>query len=341
MKKKVALLLSLTMILFFTACAGESSSGQASSAAAAPAVSESGSSSAADLDYPKDSVEFIVPWSAGGANDLYARVLSEGFLNLTGVANPVVNIEGASGSIGFAECLNGEADGYTVCGFSPNIIINSLDENCTYNLEDVQYIIGVNEDIRAICVPADSPFDDLQGFIDYAKEHPGELNVAHGGAGTISYYALVDLENKAGIDINPIPFNGATPGITACLGGHVDACAPTVGECLSYVQSGQMKCVAVLGNDRAVELPDVGTAKEIGIDCVHTALRGIFCKAGTPEPIVQYLHDTYKALLDDPEIQEQFAAINVTVNYYSAEEVTEMMNDLYTVYAELMAAEKA
>lgn len=338
MKRLVSILLAAILVLGLVACGQEVPAESEQTETPEPTVQETEESKA--FSYPDGSVvDFIVPWSAGGANDLYARVLSEGFQKKTGIANPITNIAGASGSIGFTECLNGEADGYTVCGFSPNIIINSLDENATYKLEDVQYIIGVNEDIRAICVPADSEINDLQGFIDAAKAK--KLNVAHGGAGTISYYALVDFANKAGIEVEPIPFDGANPSITACLGGHVDACMPTVGECVSYVESNQLKCVGVLGADRAPALPDVGTAKEIGIDCVHSALRGLFCKAGTPDEIVKYLHDTYKALLDDPEIQQKFADVNVTIDYYDTEEITALMKSMTDVYTELVLAEKA
>lgn len=346
MKKSLALGLVITLLsLGLTACASSqpdtSKSGVTEPGRSTSSASTSNVAEPETFSYPEGSVvDMIIPWSAGGANDLYLRILSEGFQNLTGIANPPSNISGASGSIGFTECLSGAADGYTVCGFSPNIIINSLDENSTYSLKDVQYIIGVNEDIRAICVPSDSPLNNLQDMIDYAKDHPGQLNVAHGGPGTISYYALVDFANKAGIEVIPVPFDGSTPGITACMGKHVDAVMPTVGECLSYVNTDQLKCIGVLGMNRADDLPDVGTAKEIGVDCVHSALRGIFCKAGTPDEVVKYLHDTYKTLLEDPEIQKQFEAVNVSINYYSTKEVTELMNDLYEVYSELVAAEK-
>ncbi|MFZ7103813.1 MAG: tripartite tricarboxylate transporter substrate binding protein [Peptococcaceae bacterium] len=259
--------------------------------------------------YPIRPVTSIVAWGAGGGCDVTARLLGEYFQDITGQPQPIINMPGAGAEIGFVELKNSKADGYTVGLLAgPTIVGNILDHEAGYKLEDFEWIIGVSKAVRTISVSGNSPFKTLEDLIKWAKENPGKLQLANGGHGTHAHLTFVDFADKAGIEVKHVPFDGSASSMTAVLGGHCDASSPSIGEVLELAKSGEMRVLAVFDEERSEELPDVPTAREVGVDAVHLTLRGIGGPKGIPEDRVKILHDTYKKAMENPEFIKKFTA---------------------------------
>ena len=336
MKKLTTLAATLLILcLVLTACSQNKQN--SSEPVTTPAPAES-TTSETKLNYPEKPVQMIVSWAAGGANDITARILTEGFQLVSGVANPITKVPGGGGEIGFGEILAADHDGYTVGLFSmPNIVTTTLDHEAIYKLEDFTFVIGVYEDARAVCVAGNSPYNSISDLADALKKDSSSVIFTNGGFGTAMHYASLDLANKIGVEATHMPFDGTNQCIISVMSGESTVVMPNVGECASYIKDGSLKCIGVMAGNRVEAMPDVPTVLEQGYDCVHTVVRGVMVPSDVDPAIIKYLHDTYKAAIELPEIQKKFADAGNYVKYYSTEEMQELINKTKATYSELIA----
>jgi tripartite-type tricarboxylate transporter receptor subunit TctC len=330
MKKKVLYLIAILIILMIANCGCSSTTTAAPSASQAPAVQSSQvpssapapqASAVSEISYPKNPVETIVAWSAGSTNDIRARILSEGFAKYAGKPNPIVNLPGAGAELGFTELANAKPDGYTIGVISsPNVVLIPLDRDAGYGLDSFEYIIACTVEPRLCVVASNSPFKSFNELVDYAKANPDDLSFGHGGAGTAAQYCGLDLQLKAGVSVLDVPFGGSGETQVALMGNHIDFAMLSVGETVPRVEAGDMRVLAVFDDERAPEFPDSPTAKECGIDMVHITVFGFGAPKGTPPEIINYIHDTFKKSLEDPEVAKKLADAGYTPRYLNGEQ---------------------
>ncbi|WP_029916953.1 tripartite tricarboxylate transporter substrate binding protein [Pelobacter seleniigenes] len=286
--------------------------------------------------YPEKPIEFIVAYSPGGGTDVGARILTKVATKYIPQPLSVLNKPGAGGEIGFTELAKAKPDGYRI-GFinQPSTILLPLSRKTGYQGSDFKYIINVALDPGLLAVPSESPIKSIEDFIADAKAHPGYVTVANAGVGSDAHISIVDLSNKAGIDISPVPFKGAAGARTAALGGHVDAVVMKVGEAKTYVNSGQVRVLAVMSEERVKDFPDVPTFKEKGIDLQMAACRAVAGPKDLPDDIVNYLHDKLKQTLEDPEFIELMGKTGIAIHYMSPSELEAYSNSLIDKYSAL------
>jgi tripartite-type tricarboxylate transporter receptor subunit TctC len=292
--------------------------------------------SAQAADYPKEPIELIVAYSAGGGTDTGARMLTKVATKYIPQPLVVVNKPGAGGEIGFTALAKAKPDGYTI-GFinPPSTVLLPLMRKTGYQMSDFKCIINIVLDPGLLAVRADSPFKTLDDFIKAAKAKPGTLSISNAGVGSDAHMSIIDFAEKAGIKVNPVPFKGAAPARTAALGGHVDAVVMKVGETKTYVQSKQARVLAVMSEKRVKDFPDVPTFKEKGLNVIMAASRGIAGPKAMPDSVAKYLHDKLKKTIEDPEFIAMMNKTGIGISYMGPGEYKKFCDQLVITYGPL------
>ncbi|MDY3986167.1 Bug family tripartite tricarboxylate transporter substrate binding protein [Dysosmobacter sp.] len=330
MKKFFALALSLAMVLTMAACGAKETDAPASSDTKTPAQSEN-----TGLDFPKKDITLIVPFDAGGGNDIYGRIVAKiamekGLFN--GVNIIVENQPGGGGAIGQAYVANtAPADGYTLLTFTASGISNPILKDVPFTVEDFRPIICANSDPAVLIARADAPFDDVEGLIEYAKNNT--LIINDSGFGTSSHVRTLDwtskLEKITGEKINyqSIHVDSGSVQISELMGGHADLTCLTVGECADAILEGNIKGIAIMANDRYEGLPDVPTFKELGYEgFIDGADRAIACNSDVPEDVYNYLVEQFTILCNDEDFIKAMKDANLNPACKSAAEYQEFMD---------------
>jgi tripartite-type tricarboxylate transporter receptor subunit TctC len=278
--------------------------------------------------FPNKAISIIVPFAAGGGTDAVGRALAKSAETVFGQPVTVVNKVGANGATGTTDGLNSPADGYTVTMSTVEIAMNPILGNVTWKPSDFKAVILLNTDVAAVTVNADSPYKTFQDFINDAKANPGKLKVGANAPGAIWHLAALDLQEKAGVKFNLIPFpGGAGPAITDLLGGHIDAVTVSAAEVSQHVKAGKLRILAVMSKERAKGFSDIPTVKEQGIDVQVTTWRGLAVPGKTPDSVVKALHDGFKKAMDDPKFVEFMDKGNFGIGYMNSADYQKFMND--------------
>ncbi len=286
--------------------------------------------------YPEKPIEFVVAFSAGGGTDVGARILTKIAAKYIPQPLSVLNKPGAGGEIGFTELAKAKPDGYRI-GFinQPSTILLPLSRKTGYQGNDFKYIINVALDPGVLAVRSESPIQTIDEFLAAAKAKPGELTIANAGVGSDAHISIVDLQNQANIQVSPIPFKGSAGARTAAMGGHVDAVVMKVGESKTYVNSGQIRVLAVMADERAKDFPNVPTFKEKGIDLQMASCRAVAGPKDLPDEIVTYLHDKLKQTMEDPEFIELMNKTGIPIHYMNPAQLETYSNSLIDKYSTL------
>lgn len=266
-------------------------------------------------DFPNHPIELVVPFQPGGGTDALARAFGEAAQKHMGQSVIIVNKPGASGAIGWQDVVNAKPDGYRLAVVTVELttIPNLGLAKFTYN--DMTPIAQLNADQAAITVRAEAPWNTVEEFLAAAKKDSGKISVGNAGNGSIWHLAAAALEDKTGARFNHAPFQGAGPAILALLGGHIDAVAVSPAEVTTYVQSGKLKMLAVMADQRVKGFESVPTLKERNIDLSIGTWRGIAAPKNTPPEIVAYLKDLSQKAANEPSFRAVLDKQNLGFTY--------------------------
>lgn len=261
--------------------------------------------------FPSRPITLIVPWAAGGGTDAVARGLATPVSEILGVSVNVTNIVGGSGAIGLAEAMNARPDGYTLVILPVELAFLDKIGIYPFSLDNFETIMLLNSDPAALTVNAEAPWNTVEEFVEYARQNPGALKIGHSGVGLLWHLAAVALEDEAGVKFNLIPYDGAAPAIKALLGGEIDAVTVSAPEVSSQVLAEELKCLAVMDEERYFLFPDTPTMKEAGYDIVINTFRGLGGPKGIPPERIKIIHDAFKQAMED----EGFIALMNNLGY--------------------------
>lgn len=231
MKRVFGLLLSLALLVTCATGCGSEQSTQTDS----PSEQETEQ----QLDYPTRSINFVVPYGAGGGTDVMARAVV-GALDL-GVSTYVTNIEGASAGTGSMEVFHSDADGYTLLVHQAEALVTYVTTGTYSEALDTELtpVATVAWDPMAVSVAANGKFKSLEDIVSYAKEHPGEIKWASVGTKSNNHLTSAMIWEAAGIDVTYVPYDSASKSKTAVLGGNADVLLGQVSEVKALVDSGE------------------------------------------------------------------------------------------------------
>jgi tripartite-type tricarboxylate transporter receptor subunit TctC len=296
-------------------------------------------SGAARAEFPDKPVRFIIGFSPGGGVDLQARVVAEALHKKWGQPAIVESRAGANGSVAAEFVSRAAPDGYTVVWVSsahtatPSLLKLNYDA-----IKSFAPVTQVSRTPDLLVVPAASPAKTLKEFIELARTKP--LNYASVGTGGAPYLEMEMLMRQTGIKLNHIPYKGGGEATVSVVTGQTDAYFGVMGTTLPYVQSGQLRALAVSSTQRTQTLPDLPTVAEgAGLasfdasDCQWTA---VLAPAGTPKEIVDKLQKDMAEVLHAPEGKQRMADIGFISVGSTPEQLTEMMTKDIPKWAALL-----
>jgi tripartite-type tricarboxylate transporter receptor subunit TctC len=258
--------------------------------------------------YPTHNITVIVPFPAGGPSDVVARIVAENMGHTLGQTLLIENVGGAGGTIGSGRVAAAPPDGYTLLAGSmgSHVAAPVLTPNIKYDSARDFIPIGPTAHSPAVIVARkDFPAKDLREFVADVKEKGNGFKQAHGGIGSSSHMACLLFNTEVGAKPTPVAYRGSNPAMNDLIGGHVDYLCEQSVSVAGQVKSGVVKAYAVSADKRLAALPDVPTAKELGVNYLMSIWAGIFAPKGTPAPIVAKLAEALDKALDDASVQRR------------------------------------
>jgi tripartite-type tricarboxylate transporter receptor subunit TctC len=280
-------------------------------------------------DYPSRPVELIVPFAAGGGSELLARLLGEGLQRRLGQPYLVINRPGANTNLGTLSVVRAKPDGYTLAIASVGLAANpSLYRNLGFEPQrDLDPITLIANSPTMLVVPPSLSVNTLAEFIAYAKARPGELNYASYGAGSGPHLATELFQAKTGVRMVHVPYGGGGPAAIGAMSNQVQALFSSVLPVLGLVRGEKLNAIAIAADRRSTLLPDVPTFLERGLDYRTGTWFGLLAPAKTPAPIIEPLHRSSVAVLQEPVVQAKILEQGAEIVANSPEEFRAFIKD--------------
>ena len=270
---------------------------------------------AAAQDFPTKPIKLIVPFPAGGPNDIIARIVGQRMSELTRQPVVVDNRGGQGGALGTDAVAKAAPDGYTIGIVNAGALaINQSMEKVPYetsrDLAPVTLVVTVPE---MLVVASNVPAKNMSELVALARAQPGKLNFASTGPGSLPHLAGELLKLTAKIDVVHVPYRGAAPAINDLLGQQVQMTFLDLPAILPHIRSGTLKPIALGTTARAPTAPDVPTTVELGMPELRIEnWYGMIAPSGTPPAIIAALNRITVAALADPAVKEKLAEQGLT-----------------------------
>lgn len=262
--------------------------------------------------YPDHPPTLINPYAAGGPADVVARSLGRALEKRLGQPVVVENKPGGGASIGTGFVARAKPDGYTLLlGTSAGHVVTPLMQKTPYDgVDGFAFCSVVAVQPIMLVVNPSRGIDSVAALVERARAEPGKLSYGSAGVGGATHLGAELFQQKAHIQLNHIPYAGASPAINDAVGGQIDLAMLNLSASLPFIRQGRLKALAYAADKRSALLPDVPTLEEAGIPGAQAATwYSLAAPAGTPPDVVQRLSDAVKAVNSDPDyrrvMQEQ------------------------------------
>jgi tripartite-type tricarboxylate transporter receptor subunit TctC len=287
----------------------------------------------AQSGYPQRDITFIVPWNAGGSNDVAARALDP-ILREQGIKIVIENVVGATGSIGMRRIASSSPDGYTIgMGTSSTLALIAQGKTQLKNSE-FTHIARVSTDPLILLVSSKAPQKSLDDFIGHMKSNPNKVTIGTPGNYNINHIFASMTARAAGVNYVNVPYTGGAKVVGDLIGQHVDSGILKPSETLGQIQDNMLKPLGVFANERLELFPDVPTFKEKGFDMFPygpvVQMAYIVAPANLPADVRTKLISAFRNAITDPRFKE-FARKNAFL-------VDDMTGDALTREVENVAA---
>jgi putative tricarboxylic transport membrane protein len=253
----------------------------------------------------------------------------------------VVNTPGGGGSIAWAEIAQNPDDPHTLFVTSPPILLVPLAGDSEHDHTDFTPIAMLGTDYQAYVVPADSPYETFADLMDAVEEDPAGVSIAGGSSpGSMDHIALAGAAQAVGIDpgeVNYVPFDGGGEAMTNVVGGHVDAGITGASETLQFVESGDLRVLAVSGEERSAALPDTPTLTEEGVDYTFDVWRGVMAPGEITEEQVEYYESLFAEMTELEEWAQEVDELGWTQSHLGSEEFGDFLDETSTEFDDLLS----
>ncbi len=303
---------------------------------ASAALSLLGSQPALAQAYPSQPIKVVVPYPAGGATDVLARLFSQKLQESWAQTVVVENRPGAGGTIGAGQVAKAPADGHTVL-FSIVALLQQITlMKLPYDpMKDFQPITRVAVSPSVLAVPKDTPARDLKEFLASVKANPGKTSFGTYGAGTSSHLQGALLNMQAGLDMVHVPFQGGAPLVNAMLGGQLGMAFLDAGTSRPHLD--KFKLFGTTGPARLAWLANVPTLKEQGLHSYEPmGWFGMFLPAGTPKAVVDKFSAEALRILALPDVRERIEAMGLIPAADTPQAFAEVMRIDAALYAKII-----
>ena len=255
--------------------------------------------------YPAKAITLVIPFAAGGSNDIVGRAIGRKLTQAWGQPVVVENRSGAGGLIGSADVAAAAPDGYTLLLISSTFTINpAIRKRMPFDTtKDFTPVAFIAHSPLLFVASKDLPVKSAKDLLALAKSKPGQITYASAGPGSINQIAAELIALSAGIKLMHVPYRGGAPALNDLIGGHVDVYVSSLPQVLQLAQNGQARALAVTSVKRTALLPDVPTLDEAGISGFDlSSWWGIVGPAGMPADVVNALNAEIGKMLNSSEL---------------------------------------
>lgn len=288
--------------------------------------------------YPRGAITLVIPLAPGDATDVVGRTMGDELGKLLKVSIVPVNRPGGGMTIGTDSVVKAKKDGYTLLmapssGMTAGRILNP--ESVTYDpLKDLTSLGMAARSPLVIAVRQDAPFKSFRELVEVAKKNPGKVRVGTAGAGTLGHFSLELVNSLTGAALPMVPFKGGAPGITALLGGHVEAAIYTVGALSSHFKSGAIRGLVI--SSKSPELPDVPTLTQLGFAQNFPGVwMAFYGPAGLPADVTKTLVSAVEKVAKDPAIAAKLAPLGIVQEWAPPDKVLAEIRDEHRTLEEV------
>lgn len=296
--------------------------------------------SAQAADYPERPITIVVPAATGGGGDFTARLLADGLARQIGQSVVVENRAGASGNIAAQYVARAKADGYTLLmAYSGTHVANpalfpDLQWDPIKSFAPVSLVITAPQ---VVVVNNKLPVADLKSLIDYAKQHPGQVNYASSGVGSVQQIGSELLAMRTGIHMTHVPYKGAGAAMTDLLSGQVNLLITTPPAVVGYLKAGSLRALAIASKQRHPLLPDVPTTSEAGVAEVELdAWFAIYAPAGTPPPAIDKLASALETVVKSADFKQRAEQAGTYATYMGPQELAQYTQSQLTYWSKVI-----
>jgi tripartite-type tricarboxylate transporter receptor subunit TctC len=261
--------------------------------------------------FPSKPIRMIVPFAPGGNTDIIARIVAPEMSRALGQQIVIDNRGGAGSTIGTEVAAKSPPDGYTLLMVSAAHVINpAMVKRLPYDsIKDFAAISMVADVPAALVIHPSLPVKTVKAFIALAKSHPGQLNYASAGRGSIGHLSGELLASAAQIKMTHVPYKGAGPAIVDAIAGHVQVVFTSMPAVINFSRTGKLRMIAQAGQKRSSAAPDVPTMIEAGVPgFVVSAGFGLFAPAGTPRPVIDRVLAALTTSLSNTGVRNSLAS---------------------------------
>ena len=263
--------------------------------------------------WPAKTIRFVVPFSAGGANDLMARSAAEGAAKVLGQPVVIDNRPGAGGSLGADLVARSAPDGYTFLISAAGVISNSMiKKSMPFKDEDLVPVAMIGLAPSVVVVPKSAPYNNLRDFVEASKKGAG-FNFATAGTGSTPHFVAEMLNVKYGAKLQPVPYKSGSESTTAVLGGQVEGTSEASIIALPHIRGdGKFKALATTWTQRISAYPQLSTAVEQGFPDLQIAhWAGLHAPRGTPDEILDKVAAAVDKAMREPATVEKLKGLGI------------------------------
>jgi len=294
--------------------------------------------------YPNKPISLVVPQTAGGTNDIVARLVAPAFGEAIGASVVVENKPGAGGNIGTQGVARSAKDGYTLLLTinSAQAINPALYKNPGFDpINDFVPLYYIGATPYVLVSPPGSPYKTLADVVAAAKKKPGELAYASAGNGTISHLLGAMLNTSAGIEMQHIPYKGVAPAINDVLGGQVPLAFASLPSALNYIKAGKLQAIAISSAKRSSAAPEIPTIAETYPDCVGEVWVAIFAPMGVNADVVKKTQAAMDKVMARPDVREKLTAQGLDLNPVTTAKLPALLKDELAKWVKIVKASGA
>ena len=281
--------------------------------------------------YPEKPVRYIIAFAPGGESDIAAR-FQQGIWRKKFSQELVIESKpGAGGALAWSQLNTMPGDGSVVMGTNlPHIVLQPLEGNVQYKTDDINNVIFFNYTPDGIVVRNESPFKTYQDFVAAAKANPGKLNMAGSGTNSANHAANERLNQAAGVKTTYVAFKGTGDLLASLLGGHVDGAMSY--SSLALAQKGKTRLLAVATPQRLSYFADVPTFRELGIDWVDGAYRGVGVPKSTPEDVRRAVSSCFSEISKDADYRRKMTEQGLEIVDITYDKIPAFMEERKKAY---------
>jgi tripartite-type tricarboxylate transporter receptor subunit TctC len=268
-------------------------------------------------DYPNKPIKMVLPFGAGGGGDVLGRLLADQMSRRLKQPIVVENRVGAAGTIGTQHVAVSAPDGYTIMigGMTTHLLAPVTYSKLAYDpVKDFSVIGRIGTSAIVMLATLDFPANNLKELVALAKSKPNPTQYGSWGMGSTGHFCGEVLAQKAGLQLQHVPFNGTNKLVTDMMGGHIQLGLVDMATGTPFVKEGKLKALGVC-TQRSPSLPDVASYKEQGIDFDQLLSWVMYAPANVPKPILARLTEALQASLKDKEVVDKMLALGITADF--------------------------